>query len=806
MAFTRPKAAQIDFDVTNISDPLIRLNSGQSGSADKDVGIVVERGSDTNVAIIWDESADQFVLVNTTENGSTSGNVTISSYAGLQANAIVYGSLNDGTTTLTATTAELNYLDGVTGITLGSANELLIVGSDGTSIISDSTLSIDTGSNYIGINQSSPEVTLHMTGEGAQTAQIRMEQYNDSADAPDLRTRRYRGTIASPSAVQSGDYLYRSNHEYWNGSALIVGGTFAFDNTNNANRTQFAVSVTTDGTSADANTPSKVQFKIDGNDSGAITFNNAYKFPTSDGSANQVLQTDGSGALSFASISSTINLAGDSGTDAYTTGSTLTFSGTANEITTAVTDDTVTISLPDNVTIGQDLTVTGNLTVSGTTTTISTTNSVVSDSLIELNTGAASNANDLGIVMERGSTGDNAAIIWDESADKFVVGTTTATGASTGDLTVTTGTLVANIEGNVTGNITGDVTGNADTATALATARNIAGQSFDGTGDITIASTDLSDTSNLVRNNQNNTITSTTAGSSAAPEFELFRDITGADANYIGQIKFSADNDADQKTVFAKITGKIGDASDGTEDGIIEIAHIKAGSQNINVRMTSTEFKILNGTDFDIETHDGSSAGLRLNNTLVTATAAELNILDGVTATASELNIIDGDTSATSTTLADADRVVVNDAGTMKQVALTDFETYFETALDTLSNVTSVGTLNGLAVASTQTISLGSNRVQNVADPVGNQDAATKAYVDANAGSGGGSSGFTASTTTTAPGSDGDFDLSFNVAQDTQETPFESGGSDAFGVSLGEVYDQMEPVGSTSSVDLGVLT
>jgi hypothetical protein len=141
-----------------------------------------------------------------------------------------------------------------------------------------------------------------MTGEGAQTAQIRMEQYNDSSDAPDIRTRRYRGLSGSPSAINSGDYLFRSNHEYWNGSALIVGGAFAFDNTNNAERTQFAVSVTTDGTSADPANASKVQFKIDGNDSGAITFNNAYKFPTSDGSINQVLQTNGSGVLSFAEV------------------------------------------------------------------------------------------------------------------------------------------------------------------------------------------------------------------------------------------------------------------------------------------------------------------------------------------------------------------------------------------------------------------------------------------------------------------------------------------------------------------------
>ena len=82
------------------------------------------------------------------------------------------------------------------------------------------------------------------------------------------------------------------------------------------------------------------------------------------------------------------------------------------------------------------------------------------------------------------------------------------------------------------------------------------------------------------------------------------------------------------------------------------------------------------------------------------SSATELNLLDGVTATTAEINIIDGSTSATGTTLADADRVVVNDNGTMVQVALTDFETYFETSLDTLSNVTTVGALNSGSITS----------------------------------------------------------------------------------------------------------
>ena len=71
-----------------------------------------------------------------------------------------------------------------------------------------------------------------------------------------------------------------------------------------------------------------------------------------------------------------------------------------------------------------------------------------------------------------------------------------------------------------------------------------------------------------------------------------------------------------------------------------------------------------------------------------------------ISATPAELSILDGDTSAIGTTLADADRVVVNDAGTMKQVAMSDFETYMETSLDTLANVTTVGALNAGTITS----------------------------------------------------------------------------------------------------------
>ena len=99
----------------------------------------------------------------------------------------------------------------------------------------------------------------------------------------------------------------------------------------------------------------------------------------------------------------------------------------------------------------------------------------------------------------------------------------------------------------------------------------------------------------------NVTIQNTDAGSSAAPEFKLFRNSASpADADYLGQIKFAGESDTGVERNYAKITGKILDASNGTEDGIIEFAHIKAGSQNISARFRSDSLQLLNGTAFSV--------------------------------------------------------------------------------------------------------------------------------------------------------------------------------------------------------------
>ena len=105
--------------------------------------------------------------------------------------------------------------------------------------------------------------------------------------------------------------------------------------------------------------------------------------------------------------------------------------------------------------------------------------------------------------------------------------------------------------------------------------------------------------------------------------------------------------------------------------------------------------------------------------TAITATAAELNILDGITATTNEinilsslgptqaeLNVLDGDTATIPTTVTGSDGVVMNDAGTMKQVPMTNVATYVNDQITTLDlqslDVDSI-TINGSTISTNTT-------------------------------------------------------------------------------------------------------
>jgi hypothetical protein len=169
-------------------------------------------------------------------------------------------------------------------------------------------------------------------------------------------------------------------------------------------------------------------------------------------------------AAGTASISTSFNIAGDSGTtNAIDGAETLTFNGTANEIETAVSANAVTIGLPTNPTIGGNLTVSGNLIVSGTRTEVNTQTLEVVDPLFALATNnSSSDAVDIGFYGLYDTSGSQdlySGLFRDANDGKWKLFKDTQTVPTT--VVDTTGTgyavasLVANLEGNVTGNVTG---------------------------------------------------------------------------------------------------------------------------------------------------------------------------------------------------------------------------------------------------------------------------------------------------------------------------------------------------------------
>lgn len=145
------------------------------------------------------------------------------------------------------------------------------------------------------------------------------------------------------------------------------------------------------------------------------------------------------------------------------------------------------------------------------------------------------------------------------------------------------------------------------------------------------------------------------------------------------------------------------DINSGTIDGT-NIGASSAGTGNFStlsiggtaITSTATELNYVDGVTSNIQTQldaKGTGTVSALSDLGITATAAELNKLDNVTSSTAEFNILDGDTTATSTTLVDADRTIVNDAGVMKQVAMTDVQTYVNAnASITESQISNLGT------------------------------------------------------------------------------------------------------------------
>ena len=237
------------------------------------------------------------------------------------------------------------------------------------------------------------------------------------------------------------------------------------------------------------------------------------------------------------------------------------------------------------ITSASDLVVTGDLTVQGTTTTVNSSTIDVQNSLrFE---GATSDAHETILTVED-PTADRTVTI--PNATTTLIGTDTTQTLTNKTLTTP---VIASLKPNGSTTLTMPVAtdtliGKATTDTL--TNKTLSSPTFSGTasGSLAIANTSTDDS--LL-------ITTTEDSSTAGPVIALKRNSSSpADSDYMGQIKFKGENDADQEITYAKITGKILDASDGTEDGMLEYAFMKAGSQNISGRFRSDQFQLLNGT------------------------------------------------------------------------------------------------------------------------------------------------------------------------------------------------------------------
>jgi len=211
--------------------------------------------------------------------------------------------------------------------------------------------------------------------------------------------------------------------------------------------------------------------------------------------------------------------------------------GTANQVTVSASTGSVTVGLPDNVTIAGTLTVTGDLTVNGTTTTLNTNTLAVEDNIIVLNSNVTSTPSlDAGIEVERG-TYTNAKIYWNEAANAWYISTPGDSNGAATDAVISTGGSV-NLFGTISdGSSTATPDSSNDTLTFAAGTGLTA--SVNGTTDTVTFSLDATATAALLSVTLPDALlgsaTATSSGSSVT--LDTFSTTTYSSAKYVVQAK-----------------------------------------------------------------------------------------------------------------------------------------------------------------------------------------------------------------------------------------------------------------------------
>jgi hypothetical protein len=417
-----------------------------------------------------------------------------------------------------------------TGRTIALTGDVTATGVsfDGTGNISLSTtiaansvaLGNDTTGNYVSTIAGTAN-EIEVTGSGSETATVTVGLPDDVTIAGNLTVNGTTTTVNSDTlnvtdpliklakANSGSDSLDIGFYGLYDtsGSQDLFAGLFRDANDSGKFKLFKDLQVeptTTVNTSGTGYAVGTLVANLEGNVTGAVT-GNASTASALETARAIALSGDVVGTANFdgsAGISITTAIQANSvalGTD--TTGNYVSaIAGTSNEIEVSGSGSetaSVTIGLPNDVTISNDLTVSGDLIVTGTTTQ---TGSVVTDSNFQgFTDGNTGNVTDFGFYGKyvESSTTKYAGLFYDSSTDNtFRLFVDTQTKPTTTVNTGATGYAVASLVANLTGN----VTGNADTATALATARSIAlggdlggSANFDGSGNITITSTIQSD-------------------------------------------------------------------------------------------------------------------------------------------------------------------------------------------------------------------------------------------------------------------------------------------------------------------------